>query len=268
MLKATFSKVLHGSQGKMLLAVDLEVQKGEFLAIMGKSGSGKITLLRILAGLGKAQGEVYVEGVSWKDMPIQKRDIGFVFQDYALFENMNVEENLLYIRADRVLADELLEMTELSTLRTRDVNTLSGGQKQRVSLCRAMMNRPKLLLMDEPLSALDEGIRSKLQAKIKALHLRFGTTTIIVSHDKKEVLALASRVCILEEGKIIQDGDVVSILAEDRGYHLVEVLRIISKEGIRYGIVWVNGLMMHIELDTQVECGESIKINIRGERQK
>ncbi|GKT31793.1 molybdenum ABC transporter ATP-binding protein, partial [Aduncisulcus paluster] len=166
--------------------------EGDFVALAGQSGSGKTTLLRILAGLEEAQGTIQVGDESWlddtKSLPVQKRKIGFVFQDYALFPNMSVEENLLYVTKDKLLADKLLEMIELSELRDRFPNTLSGGQKQRVSLCRAMMNKPKLLLMDEPLSALDPNMRTKLQYEILTLHKEFGTTTIMVSHDPSEIV--------------------------------------------------------------------------------
>ena len=159
MININISKQLHGSSGQMDLKLNLDIKEGDFVALSGKSGSGKTTLLRILAGLEEAQGSIKVADEQWLDgkrsLAPQKRKIGYVFQDYALFPNMSVEENLLFVTKDRVLSDHLLEMTELDELKNRLPNTLSGGQQQRVSLCRAMMNRPKLLLMDEPLSALD-----------------------------------------------------------------------------------------------------------------
>ncbi|MEA3512917.1 MAG: ABC transporter ATP-binding protein, partial [Campylobacterota bacterium] len=159
MIKIDINKKLHGSNGEMDLDINLEITKGDFVALAGLSGSGKTTLLRILAGLEDADGTLKIDDDVWLDgkfcLPPQKRKIGFVFQDYALFPNMSVLDNLLYVQKDKELADKLLEMTELSELKKRLPNSLSGGQKQRVSLCRAMMNRPKLLLMDEPLSALD-----------------------------------------------------------------------------------------------------------------
>ncbi len=210
MIHINIQKELHGSQGDMNLDIKLEIQKGEFIALMGESGSGKTTLLRVLAGLEKAEGDINVEDVHWlekqKMLPPQQREIGFVFQDYALFENMTVEENLLFVVDDKVLANKLLSMTELTGLSSRNVRSLSGGQKQRVSLCRAMMNKPKLLLMDEPLSALDEKMREKLQSEIAKLHKAFGTTTIMVSHDTEATHILADRVLVLKQGKVIADG--------------------------------------------------------------
>ncbi|TNF44951.1 MAG: ATP-binding cassette domain-containing protein [Epsilonproteobacteria bacterium] len=210
MIQIEIQKQLHGSQGDMDLDVKLEIQKGEFIALMGESGSGKTTLLRVLAGLEKAAGHISVEDVTWlqsqKMLPPQQREIGFVFQDYALFDNMNVEENLLFVNDDKALAKRLLELTELTQLASRNVKGLSGGQKQRVSLCRAMMKKPKLLLMDEPLSALDPAMRIKLKDEILKLHKTFGTTTIMVSHDTDISYQLADRVLVLDHGKLIAEG--------------------------------------------------------------
>lgn len=221
MVAIDIHKKLHGANGEMDLDVNLEIQKGEFIALAGKSGSGKTTLLRILAGLEDANGTINIDGEVWLDMqkslPPQKRKIGFVFQDYALFTNMMVEENLLYVNNDKALAEHLLTLTELSELKKRLPNTLSGGQKQRVSLCRAMMNRPKLLLMDEPLSALDPKMRTKLQNEILQLHKEFGTTTIMVSHDSSEIFRLASRVFLLDEGKIIRKGTAKEVMMNQHG---------------------------------------------------
>ena len=154
MITIDISKRLHGSSGEMDLKVSLEIKENDFVALAGESGSGKTTFLRILAGVEEASGTIKIGDKVWLDgkvtTPPQKREIGFVFQDYALFPNMSVEENLLFVNKDRKLANHLLEITELSKLKKRLPNTLSGGQKQRVSLCRALMNRPKLLLMDEP----------------------------------------------------------------------------------------------------------------------
>ncbi|MDQ7085387.1 MAG: ATP-binding cassette domain-containing protein [Sulfurovum sp.] len=201
MVKLDIQKTLHGSQGAMQLSLNLEIPKGQFVVIMGESGSGKTSLLRILSGLESSQSEIYVEGRNWASLPPQKRQIGFVFQDYALFANMTVEENLLFVHNDKALAKQLLAMSELHALATRNVQSLSGGQKQRVSLCRAMMNQPKLLLMDEPFSALDTSMRAKLQVEIAKFHKTFGTTTLMISHDAQTAHALADRIIVLSQGK-------------------------------------------------------------------
>lgn len=221
MIQINIQKMLYGSSGDMPLKVNLEIQEGEFVALSGKSGSGKTTLLRILAGLENAQGTITVDEDIWlsdkSSKSVQKRGIGFVFQDYALFPNMSVMDNLLYVNNELSLAQHLLKLTELNELSNRIPSTLSGGQQQRVSLCRAMMNRPKILLMDEPLSALDPSIRIKLQHEILTLHKEFQTTTIMISHDPSEIYRLANRVIVLEDGKIIQDGSAKEVLLKTSG---------------------------------------------------
>jgi len=218
MIDIKIQKNLHGSHGDMDLDVNMHIAQGEFIVLMGESGSGKTTLLRVMAGLEQAQGNVEVEGVTWlgshKMLPPQQREIGFVFQDYALFDNMSVEENLHFVNDDKALAKQLLTMTQLSGLATRNVKGLSGGQKQRVSLCRAMMKKPKLLLMDEPLSALDPAMRENLKEEIRKLHKTFGTTTIMVSHDTDVSYHLADRVWVLDQGKVIADGSPKEIFVE------------------------------------------------------
>ena len=254
MIKIDINKKLHGSNGEMNLAVDLTIKSGDFVALSGQSGSGKTTLLRVLAGLESAVGRIKIDDEVWQDenysLPIQKREIGFVFQDYALFPNMTVEQNLLFVQKDRALAHYLLEVTELWQLKDRFPSTLSGGQKQRVSLCRAFMKRPKLLLLDEPLSALDPKMRTKLQNEILTLHKKFATTTIMVSHDPAEIYRLASRVLVLELGKIVDDGTVKEILLKTSGSQKFsfegELLDIVKVDVIYVAIVAIGQQLVEI----------------------
>ena len=203
------------------LEIDLEIKTGDFIALSGKSGSGKTTLLRILAGLEDAQGSIKIENEIWLDAKvkkaIQEREIGFVFQDYALFENMNVEKNLLFVSNDKELCEHLLKITHMSDYKNSLPSQLSGGQKQRVAICRALMRRPKLLLLDEPLSALDPQTRLSLQSELLTLHNEFKTTTILISHDPSEIYKLASRVIVLDAGKVINDGKPKDILLKTKG---------------------------------------------------
>ncbi|PIW52778.1 MAG: molybdenum ABC transporter ATP-binding protein, partial [Sulfurimonas sp. CG12_big_fil_rev_8_21_14_0_65_36_1453] len=254
MIKIDINKKLHGANGEMDLVVNLDITQGDFVALAGQSGSGKTTLLRILAGLEDATGTIKVGDEVWlegkKALPSQKRKIGFVFQDYALFPNMSVEENLLFVQKDKELADKLLALTELSELRDRLPNTLSGGQKQRVSLCRAMMNKPKILLMDEPLSALDPKMRTKLQHEILTLHKEFGTTTIMVSHDPSEIYRLASRVVVLNLGEIINDGTPKDVLLKTSGSQKFsfegELLDIVKVDVINIAIVSIGQQLVEV----------------------
>ena len=275
MIKIDIQKELHGTIGLMNLDVSFEIKEGEFLALSGLSGSGKTTLLRILAGLESSSGNITVDEKVWQDensmMSVQKRDIGFVFQDYALFENMSVEKNLLYVNKDKRLAQHLLELTELTELRKRKPSTLSGGQKQRVSLCRAMMNRPKLLLMDEPLSALDPMMRIKLQNEILSLHKEFGTTTIMVSHDPIEIYKLAQRVIVLENGKIINDGLPKDSLVKKTGSQKFsfegEVLDIVQVDVIWVAIIAIGQQLVEVVVSSdeleKISIGKKVKVGTK-----
>ena len=266
MIKIDVSKKLHGSNGEMNLNVNLEIKQGEFLALAGLSGSGKTTLLRILAGLESANGTINIDNNLWLNdkfcLPSQKREIGFVFQDYALFPNFSVLDNLLYVNKDKELANYLLKVTELEELKNRFPLTLSGGQKQRVSLCRALMNRPKILLMDEPLSALDSNMRTKLQNEILTLHKEFNTTTIMVSHDPSEIYRLANRIVVLNYGQIINDGSPKEILLKTKGSQKFsfegELLDIIKVDVIHVAIVAIGQQL--VEVVVAKDEIESLKI--------
>jgi len=275
MIKIDINKKLHGASGEMDLDIDLKIQEGDFVALAGQSGSGKTTLLRILAGLEEAQGTIQVGDEIWlddtKSLPAQKRKIGFVFQDYALFPNMTIEENLLYANKDKELSTKLLTMTDLLELKNRYPNTLSGGQKQRVSLCRAMMNKPKLLLMDEPLSALDPNMRTKLQKEILTLHKEFGTTTIMVSHDPSEIYRLANRVVMLHFGEIINDGLPKEVLLKTTGSAKFsfegELLDIVKVDVIYIAIVSIGQQLVEVVVSDEemkdLKVGQVVSISTK-----
>lgn len=275
MVNIKIHKTLQGSVGQMELDVDITISEHAFVALAGQSGSGKTTLLRILAGLEKSEGVIDVSGEVWQNSRLvlapQKRGIGFVFQEYALFANMSVEQNLLYACKDRDLAKHLLEMTDLYELKDRLPATLSGGQKQRVSLCRAMMNRPKLLLMDEPLSALDPAMRTKLQHDILKLHREFGTTTIMVSHDPSEIYRLADRVIMLEQGKVVQDGSPKEVLLKTQGsqkFSLTgELLDIVKADVIHIAVVAIGQQIVEVVLDADEAAsfviGERVQVSTK-----
>jgi molybdate transport system ATP-binding protein len=206
MLQIAVKKTLQGAEGEFILDASLQIKKGDFVAITGKSGSGKSTLLRIIAGLEDAKGLIKLDQQIWlqgnKSLAVQRRSLGFVFQDYALFENMTIKEHLCFVRKDPNLANELLAMLELQNLSKRYPKNLSGGQKQRVAIARALMRKPQLLLLDEPLSALDYEMRIKLQEELLKIHKTFGTTTIMVSHDQEEIQKLATSLYHLEDGRL------------------------------------------------------------------
>ena len=275
MIEIKINKPLHGSNGTMNLDINLKINKGEFVALSGLSGSGKTTLLRILAGLENATGTLKIDNEYWlnekysKDS--QKRDIGFVFQDYALFPNFTVLQNLLYVKKDKELAKHLLDMTDMYELKDRYPNSLSGGQKQRVSLCRALMNKPKLLLMDEPLSALDPQMRTKLQNEILTLHKEFNTTTIMVSHDPSEMYRLASRVLVLDYGKIVNDGLPKDILLKTKGSQKFsfegELLDIVRVDVIDIAIISIGQQLVEIVLTKEesktLKIGQKVNVSTK-----
>ncbi len=257
------------------LEIKLEIKQGEFVAISGKSGSGKTTFLRVLAGLEEAKGTIEVDDEIWLDgftcKEPQKREIGFVFQDYALFPNMSVEENLLYVSKDRDLAYYLLEVTELLKLRKRLPSRLSGGEKQRVSLCRALMKRPKILLMDEPLSALDFEIREKIQNKILYLHKEFELTTVLVSHDPSEIYKLADRVVVFDYGKITDDGIPKDILLKTSGSKKFsfegEILEIIKVDVIFIAVISIGQQIVEVVISQKeaenLKVGDVIRVGTK-----
>ena len=207
---------LDGAAGPFELDVDLGIARGQLVAIVGPSGAGKTTLLRVLAGLSRPDAaRIEVGGATWCDtragtwLPTHRRSIGFVFQDYALFPNMSVRRNVEYALGASPLHGEaarLLALAGLEALADAKPARLSGGQKQRLALIRALARRPALLMLDEPLSALDPDTRRQLQHQLQRLHREFGTTTLLVSHDTAEILRLADRVLRLERGRVSYDG--------------------------------------------------------------
>ncbi|MBP7748540.1 MAG: ATP-binding cassette domain-containing protein [Aliarcobacter sp.] len=275
MIKIDINKKLHGANGEMNLNVNLKIKQGEFVALTGLSGSGKTTFLRILAGLEETNGTININNNLWLNdkfcLPSQKREIGFVFQDYALFPNFSVLDNLLYVKKDKELANYLLKITELEELKNRFPLTLSGGQKQRVSLCRALMNRPKILLMDEPLSALDSNMRTKLQNEILTLHKEFNTTTIMVSHDPSEIYRLANRVVTLNFGEIINDGKPKDILLKTKGSQKFsfegELLDIIKVDVIKVAIISIASQLVEVVISNEeakdLKIGQKVSVSTK-----
>lgn len=221
MIEFSLKKELFGVNENMELNVKISFKSGSFISLSGESGSGKTTILRCLAGLEKANGFIKVDDEIWQDEKIflspQKRRIGFVFQDYALFENLSVKDNFLFVEKDIDHCNKLLDMLGLISLKDRYPANLSGGQKQRVALGRAMMRKPKLLLLDEPLSALDPHLRARLQDEISKIQDMFKTTTILVSHDPNEIYKLANYMFVLKNGKIVKNGTPKEILLKTNG---------------------------------------------------
>jgi putative spermidine/putrescine transport system ATP-binding protein len=202
---------------KALESLDLEVAAGETVVILGPSGCGKTTMLRIIAGLETPDegGKVFFNADDVTAIPIEKRNVGMVFQNYALFPNMNVSENIAYglkVKGDepkkiRRRVSEMLAIMQIEELGHREIDQLSGGQKQRVALARAIAVRPRILLLDEPLTALDAKLRDVLRVEIDMLLRSIGITAVYVTHDQAEAMALGDRIVVMSQGQIAQIGN-------------------------------------------------------------
>ena len=203
--------------------ISLEIEDGEIVSILGPSGCGKTTLLNLILGITEADsGKIIFDGENITDIPMEKRGFNIVFQDYALFPNYNVYKNITYgLRNQPDIStqkevDDLIELLGLGEHLEKRIDQLSGGQKQRVALARTMVMKPKILLMDEPLSALDGVIKESIKERIKMIAEEFNLTTIIVTHDPEEALTLSDRVMIVNEGMISQYGKPEEIITEPK----------------------------------------------------
>ncbi|MEQ8654747.1 MAG: ABC transporter ATP-binding protein [Kiloniellales bacterium] len=193
--------------------VSIDIASGEFFSLLGASGCGKTTLLRLLAGFeSPTRGEVYIDGAPMTQVPPHKRPTNMVFQSYAIFPHLNVHKNLAYgLRYDKIEKSEMdrrineaLEMVQLGGYGERKSHELSGGQRQRIALARALIKRPKVLLLDEPLGALDKKLREEMQLELRALQEALGITFIFVTHDQEEALTLSDRVAVMARGQVLQ----------------------------------------------------------------
>jgi len=272
MIILKLKKILDAIDGKMELDVSLDIDKNSLTTIFGESGAGKTSILRMMSGLmDPDMGYIEVNRKTWYNsseginLKTQNRKIGYVFQDYALFPNMTVKENLIYAlekRQDPGIVSELLDIIELENLKNRKSENLSGGQKQRVSLARALVGHPDILLLDEPLSALDEGIRSKLQDYILRVHEKYNLTTILVSHDLPEIFKLSDQIYLLKNGKIERSGTPSEVFLSNNisgKYRFTGTIIEKTKNDVVYviGVLVGNNLIKVIATDDE---GDSLNI--------
>ena len=256
--------------------VSLNVETGELLAILGPSGCGKSTLLRVVAGLlGADRGTVRIEGREMNGVPSRDRGIGFVFQDYALFPKMTVRDNVAFgLRVRGVTAgdrnrktSEMIELVGLEEESDRAVGNLSGGQRQRVALARALAVSPSLLLLDEPLSALDIKVRERLRREIAAVQKKVGITTLIVTHDQQEAMELGDRIAVMNEGRfeqIASPRDVYQVPATEFVAKFIGEVNILPGQLYR-GSAYAGNLAIRMEGDGIPFHGGTVKVLLRPE---
>ena len=257
-----------------LQQIRLDVHKGEFVCLLGPSGCGKTTLLRIIAGLETADaGQIRMHAKDVTQLPPARRDYGIVFQSYALFPNLNVTQNIAYglkgRRQDKQQrVAELLALIGLSGIEDRYPAQLSGGQQQRVALARALATAPGLLLLDEPLSALDARVREHLRREIRGLQQRLGITTIMVTHDQEEALTMADRIVVMNHGVIEQTGTPEDIYARPQSRFVAEFVgranwlpgTVEAGQGVRVG-----DTLIRLAESATVKTGERVQLFIRPE---
>ena len=213
--------------------ISLEIEEGELVSMLGPSGCGKTTALRLIAGFEKPDsGHIYIDGVRINEVPVNKRNIGMVFQSYALFPHMSVKENISYGLEQRKLpkkevekrAKEAIELVQLTGHEHKMPKTLSGGQQQRVALARALSVRPRILLLDESLSALDKKLRVEMQSELKRILEASRITALFVTHDQEEALTLSDRIVVMKEGRIVQAGKPYEVYEKPRNCFVADFL--------------------------------------------
>jgi putative spermidine/putrescine transport system ATP-binding protein len=216
-----------------LAEVDLRVRDGEFLTLLGPSGSGKTTILNLIAGMvGPTSGRIWINGTDATQVPVNKRGLGMVFQNYALMPHMTVFENIAFPLRVRKRADaeikqrvhEVLEIVRLPDVAKRKPGELSGGQQQRIAIARCIAYNPPIILMDEPLGALDKKLREEMQLELKQLHVQLGITALYVTHDQEEALTMSDRIVLLKDGRVEQVGPPAELYFHPRTLFCAEFL--------------------------------------------
>lgn len=262
--------------------LDVEVERGEFVSLLGPSGCGKTTTLRMIAGLvTPTEGEIWINDRNVTDVPTYERNVGMVFQHYALFPHKTVGENVMFpLKMDNVereererRAREALELVRLPNMMDRSSAELSGGQQQRVALARALVYEPDVLLMDEPLSALDRVLRQEMRLELKRIQNETGITTIYVTHDQMEAFSLSDRVIVLENGRLSQEGAPIDIYESPSSAFVADFIGrssefggIVEREKGITQLVTDEGLTLQLPDVDRYEAGERLSAFLRAEK--
>lgn len=265
--------------------IDLDVRQGEFFSILGPSGCGKTTTLRLIAGFEKADaGKILIQGQSMTNVPPYRRPVNTVFQSYALFNHLNAWDNIAFgLRLKKLHKSEItsrvqeaLKLVKMESLRSRFPNQLSGGQQQRVALARALVNRPAVVLLDEPLGALDLKLRKEMQVELSNLHKDLGLTFVMVTHDQEEALSLSDRIAVMNHGKIEQVGTPKQIYEHPRTSFVADFIgdtnlfsgEIVAIDSSNIQILTKTGLSIVISRaeDTPTELSQAVVVSLRPEK--
>ncbi len=260
----------------VLKSIDMELEQGKFYTLLGPSGCGKTTILRIIAGFTEAStGEVLLDGKRVNSISANQRKVNTVFQDYALFPHMNVYDNIAFgltVKGEdketikrKVL--DVLKLVQLEGYENRSIDEMSGGQKQRVAIARALVNEPEVLLLDEPLSALDLKLRTDMQYELRELQQRLGITFVFVTHDQEEALAMSDWIYVMDKGEIVQSGTPVDIYDEPINRYVADFIgesNIIDAKMIDDYKVEFVGRVFDCE-DMGIPAGEAVEVVIRPE---
>jgi len=263
--------------------LDLTVREGEFFSLLGPSGCGKTTTLRMIGGFEEpTEGRVFLGGIDVTDLPPNKRDVNTVFQSYALFPHLDVRENVAYgLKRKRVpapdVADRIAEMMTLVRMKgyeARKVHHLSGGQQQRVALARALVNRPQVLLLDEPLGALDLKLRKQMQLELKRIQQEVGITFIYVTHDQEEAMTMSDRLAVMNDGRLEQvgppqevyDGPTTEFVASFLGASNLLSGTVTTRREPLAEVRLADGTVIKVPADRAAAAGSSIRIGVRPEK--
>jgi spermidine/putrescine ABC transporter ATP-binding subunit len=263
--------------------IDLAVEEGDFFALLGPSGCGKTTILRLIAGFNTPDtGAISVDGQRIEHVPPEKRNIGMVFQNYALFPHLRVAENIAFglsvkrtpKKEIRRQVDEMLALVRLEGFEDRYPRQLSGGQQQRVALVRALITKPDLLLLDEPLAALDKQLRTQMQVELRELQKKLGITAIFVTHDQEEAMTLSDRIAVMKDGKIAQIGTPTEVYERPRTKFVSTFLgdsnffsgQIVEQTGDRIKVSLAPDLVLEARTQAGVELNRETILAVRPEK--